>query len=680
MPRPPFAQSARAWIVNLRWLCRLLRQRLEGLPFALRFAILRLQIAAKTVRDALLSYPRNRNAYDPGFLPYRLADQDGPIPPSMLPPERSLDIILAESPDAERPIAVPDAGFSNDADLERSSCPNSGIESGSATFMTSTPTDDTFHTLATPSFSLRLIFPEDFQRYQRKTILREKNKYTIEPQTFTFEADDAPPGWIVHLHPEGARYFSHPGRRIYTDINLCDEENLANINRVVEQVVAVIRASGKETDPHYAALFGGVSYPEMLIDLVIDEIPNETEPSWGYYFVNHSERCPFWLHPIQADYLLVWNHIHGPIENEQLRHAMECQYWQHCAMFPNALKVTDPLMRELRDTIVYSIGDVSTSATSTVSRSIEELRHLQSAVEHIQDGGLGSSFTIARTMDQFAYDRFLNFHGLPHARLSRDQSVYDREQPAPSLLFRAASHILFYGPEVYLQSLKKAYTDQSVITRVWKPLIDKLNTEWQDFAFLATVILNANVSFLSITTVDTLNPSGRHPAVQILSYLSIVASIGSIILSLLLIRQNRTKFHETADQISTSVDRRTSKKFGLELLALIFALPYALLMWSMVLFFAALMAACLRVPDTVARSMIGAAAGIMVLLVCWCIWDAWDMDHELPFGFVLRERIRSAFQSMLSLAANESLPAKKTGGLRIRRLFSGRVEVKDGAV
>jgi uncharacterized membrane protein YozB (DUF420 family) len=49
--------------------------------------------------------------------------------------------------------------------------------------------------------------------------------------------------------------------------------------------------------------------------------------------------------------------------------------------------------------------------------------------------------------------------------------------------------------------------------------------------------------------VDTLTNSGRHSIVQILSYLSIVASIGSIILGLLLIRQNRTKFHESAGQI-----------------------------------------------------------------------------------------------------------------------------------
>ena len=76
------------------------------------------------------------------------------------------------------------------------------------------------------------------------------------------------------------------------------------------------------------------------------------------------------------------------------------------------------------------------------------------------------------------------------------------------------------------------------------------------------------------------------------------------------------------------MERRTSKLFGLELLALIFALPWALLMWSMIFFFGAFMVTCMRVPDTVARSIIGVAAVIMVLLIA------------------LRQRIRAAFKSI----------------------------------
>jgi hypothetical protein len=93
----------------------------------------------------------------------------------------------------------------------------------------------------------------------------------------------------------------------------------------VDQVIVEIHshASGEDRAAYYAALLGETPHPDFLVDLVIDEIPNdevanESEPSWGYYFVNHSERCPFWLHPLPASQLGLWDAIQGSIEKGQL--------------------------------------------------------------------------------------------------------------------------------------------------------------------------------------------------------------------------------------------------------------------------------------------------------------------------------------------------------------------------
>lgn len=63
-----------------------------------------------------------------------------------------------------------------------------------------------------------------------------------------------------------------------------------------------------------------------------------------------------------------------------------------------------------------------------------------------------------------------------------------------------------------------------------------------------TVLLNANMGFLAIGIVDQ-NRLVFRSAAQISSYLSIVASIGSILLALLLLRQNNTKLKETANDV-----------------------------------------------------------------------------------------------------------------------------------
>jgi hypothetical protein len=91
------------------------------------------------------------------------------------------------------------------------------------------------------------------------------------------------------------------------------------------------------------------------------------------------------------------------------------KYRSHCAMFPDAVQLTPRHIRELKDWLVYSIGgmqrdftshlysslfvlDVSTSLTSTVSSSIEELRNLLALVEHFQVDGLGSVATYGKTI------------------------------------------------------------------------------------------------------------------------------------------------------------------------------------------------------------------------------------------------------------------------------------------
>ena len=61
-------------------------------------------------------------------------------------------------------------------------------------------------------------------------------------------------------------------------------------------------------------------------------------------------------------------------------------------------------------------------------------------------------------------------------------------------------------------------------------------------------MLTSNVGYLAIQSVDLNDGAARSPG-QIASYLSVVANIGSIILGLLLMRQNRTKMDDTAAKL-----------------------------------------------------------------------------------------------------------------------------------
>jgi hypothetical protein len=83
-------------------------------------------------------------------------------------------------------------------------------------------------------------------------------------------------------------------------------------------------------------------------------------------------------------------------------------------------------------------------------------------------------------------------------------------------------------------------------------MVLKLTDEWKDFNLLvnysyvasffyssisqATVLLTTNVSFLAIQSVDNMHTTIVHQS----SYISILSSMGSIILGLLLVQLHRT--------------------------------------------------------------------------------------------------------------------------------------------
>jgi hypothetical protein len=174
-------------------------------------------------------------------------------------------------------------------------------------------------------------------------------------------------------------------------------------------------------------------------------------------------------------------------------------------------------------------------------------------------------------MHVLAHWKFLYFHGQRHARLVWDQSVYDKSKRERSLLITVLSPLLFLAPEDHLREMEKLWTDGIVIEMVWKSLMNKLLAEWHDVilwvrirchsviissvsrvATQSTVMLTANVGFLAIPGVVLSNLSGTNISTmsqvviftspsQIASSLSVEASIGSIVIGLLLVRHNRSK-------------------------------------------------------------------------------------------------------------------------------------------
>jgi hypothetical protein len=141
-------------------------------------------------------------------------------------------------------------------------------------------------------------------------------------------------------------------------------------------------------------------------------------------------------------------------------------------------------------------------------------------------------------------------HGERAARLNSGHSIFAYKDP--TLFLKILSPIFLFAPHSYIKKINKVAVDSVVNQRTWREMVLQLTDEWKDFNLLvnysyaasffyssiskATVLLTTNVSFLAIQSVDNMHTTIVHQS----SYISILSSMGSIILGLLLVRLHRT--------------------------------------------------------------------------------------------------------------------------------------------
>ncbi|KAF9010167.1 hypothetical protein BDQ17DRAFT_1004423 [Cyathus striatus] len=423
-----------------------------------------------------------------------------------------------------------------------------------------------------------------------------------------------PQSWTSYLHPEGVRYFCDTEKRVYTDANLYDDDTLILINESIDHIYDFLDVNSVVLSP--------------TADLVLDLVDNQVQ----YYFADHRSRTVFYLDKLKTSDFPSWYEVQGASSLSHFGHLIEAEYWWHVFLFPSSLTIREDIVNELRDVVIHGIGDAMTSPYSTMTYSNEDLYKLLSVTNSLKKN-VGTSYggSICIFMWAFAHGRFLHWHGQPAARLSRDTSAHGPIVKVRSWIMKVASALLFSAPDVHLRNLEKIWVDRLMYEHIWKQTIHKLINEWQEFTLFSTVLLNANVAFLAIQTIDQADHPYRSPG-QVSSYLSTIASIGSIILSLLLVRLNRTKEKESAQEAWEFLTARAHPQYGLEVLAIVYSLPYALLMWGVVGFLVAIAWMCMADANAATRALTGLAWLAIAVLTGLCVWMGWEFrpNDEAP--------------------------------------------------
>ncbi|KAI0306292.1 hypothetical protein B0F90DRAFT_1814217 [Multifurca ochricompacta] len=431
--------------------------------------------------------------------------------------------------------------------------------------------------LSSSKIYIRPMNTEQVSRYMKKgDVPRTDPKFILGPVDVYLPHSYSKAGdWVPVTCPAGALYFYHEEWRAFTDVYMYNADLRAEINELAKQLNRTF------WDLKHRS-------PSVEYDLVLDRTKTKDGKSftWSYYYVDHKTRTLFWLDSYDGKYTLL-SEARGLTEPGHVKFRLESLYWEHWSLYPTG--------HTKRSFPYYAFKELF---------------------------GLLLSSSIGNTS--------ISPSALKTSRLDRYQSIYQGDPRKPTKLIQILSPILFFAPDVHLRELQKVWTDEIIVEVIWKEFMQKLVSEWTELVLYSTVMLATNVAFLAIQGIST--GTTASPA-QIASSVSLVFSVGSIITGLLLIRRNRTVMTQDPKTACKYLSARENRFVGLEGLAIIFSLTYALLMWSVLVFFIALLLFCFKHTSTEIRVLVGVAAGFVSSLIIWCIansWDSGDQEDEDP--------------------------------------------------
>ncbi|OJA08916.1 hypothetical protein AZE42_07368 [Rhizopogon vesiculosus] len=284
-----------------------------------------------------------------------------------------------------------------------------------------------------------------------------------------------------------------------------------------------------------------------------DDVSDTMVPAMTIAFPVHE--CLFWLDEFDAKKVL--SDCKGITNLSHKGLTIQAQY---------CIPVAQTLVDEVKNMLVHAKCDHLTSKQSSAAYDVNELRDYLDIVTRITVCPTANQsmekchvvIIIGRIMNTFSHNAFINFHGENCARLSFEQTVHGWAY-IRSWWMVVFTAVLFLEPETQVQELHKIFADKITRTSRWNAFSSKLKS---------------------------LNKGGRS-VIQTASYMSLVTSLGSIVLGLFFASQGRTSGQSTADEAASFLGDLHDEAHGLESLAMIYSLPKALLMWGMVFFFVA---------------------------------------------------------------------------------------------
>ncbi|KAG1862805.1 hypothetical protein DFJ58DRAFT_725284 [Suillus subalutaceus] len=443
---------------------------------------------------------------------------------------------------------------------------------------------------------------------------------TVRAMTMGPHEMNVPQGWTAFVHPEGVRYFVNQETRTFTEMNVCEPDICDDIEYFMQYLLGELEQTIGE---------GGLSLMKE-VDLVVEPKCFDGESVvCCYYFANHRDRCLFWLDDFNPEHII--SECKGIRSSSHLWFAIEAQYW--CVPVKGSSAAFDVI--EIKDHLSV-VDKIKIHPTPPLPTTPQSMRRGHAAI------------VIGRIMYILTHNHFVNYHGEDCVRLNFEQSVHGWTYKPSPLMSKNCTKFL---------STEVAHTAR------WNAFCSNFKGQLQDSNLLATVLLNANVGFLAINTVDR----GGRDAIQLASYMSLVTSLGSIVLGLFFVSHSRTSGQNTAMEAAVFLGKLHNRKRGLERLAIIYSLPKALLI--MAFFFAAFSTDWWTSGDITSRTIVGTVTLVILVMISnsiiltregakWSWRPTWRPCGDVVQG--LSSRLADAWKQLMQLGQTDPTDNPRT--------------------
>lgn len=472
---------------------------------------------------------------------------------------------------------------------------------------------------------LKPMTASDIRRYSKKSqIQRTDTAFMIPAGQKDFSIPDRIDAgdliWDCQIHPHGTLYFSSeqviwkdPEMEttmveitVFTDADVRNQSNSDVIASCVRMLLDQAQIAGHLED----------TLTELTVDLSTN---TRGELECKYYFVAPDRRALFWEEGFEA--MNLFGEVKG-VTNGHIKYAMEAEYWMHRELYPNDCEITPELYRELQAMILHAYTDTIFSEASLAPFDTDELQRALNIVDYLNgivnkpDSIINDQYiwAYARLMRMFTRARFSNFYGEIGARLGTDHTVYAEDSYLEKRpLVKLFNLVMFGSPSSHVRKIDSVWVDQSVNRPRWKTFMNGLTNEWSGLAIYSTVMLAVDISFLAVPAIS------ERLSAQITLYISSLCSVASLVVSALLAQSSH---QDSIDQATAFMTRMTRSLHGKENLAIIFSLPYALVIWGMVFFFLALSLAIFLSANVTTWCIVGPAWLLVIGFIGWPVWTA----------------------------------------------------------